>query len=156
MLGKTLRLIRSRTRIAALVLVLAGGAAAVAQLPTATVLGVVKDSTAAVVPGASLTARNVETGQTRATISAADGSYRLFALPVGRYEVRVEQPGFQTEVRSGLILTVAQEAVVNFTLQVGAVEQTVEVTGEAPLVTTTSGILCGLVDEQKDAELPLN
>src|SRR3989304_897888 len=89
---------------------------ALAQLPTATILGVVKDASGAVVPGASLTARNTEPGQTRTAASAGDGSYRISALPVGSYEVRVEQSGFQTEVRSGFTLTVAQEAVINFTL----------------------------------------
>ena len=129
---------------------------AFAQLPTATVLGAVKDSSGAVVPGAALTARNVETGQTRTATSAGDGSYRFAALPVGNYEVRVEQSGFQAAVRSGLTLTVGQEAVVNFTLEVGAVTQTIAVTGEAPLVNTTSGSLGGLVDERKVADLPLN
>src|SRR3990167_8849104 len=120
---------------------------AFAQMPTATILGVVKDSTGAVVPGASLTARGTETGQTRTAASAGDGSYRFSALPVGSYEVRVEQSGFQTEVRSGFTLTVAQEAVINFTLQVGAVTQTVAVTAEAPLVNTTSGSVGALVSE---------
>jgi len=127
-----------------------------AQLPTATILGVVKDSSGAVVPGSTLTARNVETGQTRTAISAADGSYRFSALPVGSYEVRVEQSGFQAAVRSGLTLAVGQEAVINFTLEVGAVTQTIAVTAEAPLVNTTSGSLGGLVDERKVADLPLN
>src|SRR5437879_3864499 len=104
------------------------GSLAMSQLPTATILGVLKDSSGAVVPDAAITAKNVETGLTRTAASAADGSYRLSALPVGAYEVRVEHPGFRTEVRSGLTLTVGQEAVVNLTLQVGAVEQTVAVT----------------------------
>jgi hypothetical protein len=129
---------------------------AAAQLPTATILGVVKDSSGAVVPDTALTARNVETGQTRTTVSAADGSYRFSALPVGAYEVRAEHPGFQTAVRSGLTLSVTQEAVVNFSLQVGAVTETVSVTAEAPLVNTTSGSLGGLVGEQTVADLPLN
>ena len=75
---------------------------------------------------------------------------------MGGYEIRVEQAGFQTEVRSGVTLSVSQEAVVNFTLTVGAIEQTVAVTAEAPLVNTTSGSLGGLVDERKIADLPLN
>ncbi|MGH9786224.1 MAG: carboxypeptidase regulatory-like domain-containing protein, partial [Terriglobia bacterium] len=133
-----------------------GAAASFAQLPTATILGVVRDASGAVVPQANLTARNVETGQTRTTVSAADGSYRFAALPVGNYEVQVAQSGFQSAVRSGLRLTVGQEALVNFSLQVGAVEQRVEVTAEAPLVNTTSSTLGGVVDEQKVAELPLN
>src|SRR5713226_8607437 len=132
------------------------GRLAMSQLPTATILGVLKDSSGAVVPDAGITAKNLETGLTRTAVSGADGSYRLSALPVGAYEVRVEHPGFRTEVRSGLTLAVGQEAVVNLTLQVGAVEQTVAVTGEAPLVNTTSGSLGGLVDEQKVADLPLN
>src|SRR3990172_24926 len=127
-----------------------------AQLPTATILGVVKDATGAVVPDAALTATNVETGQTRTGVSAGDGSYRFSALPVGNYEVRAEHAGFQTAIRSGLTLTISQEAVINFTLEVGAVTQTVAVTAEAPLVNTTSGSLGGLVDEQKVADLPLN
>src|SRR3989338_8496900 len=127
-----------------------------AQLPTATVLGVVRDATGAVVPGVNLTARSTETGQTRTAVSAGDGSYRFSALPVGNYEIRVEQSGFQTAVRSGLTLSVAQEAVVNFALEVGAVTQTVEVTGEAPLVNTTSGSVGAMVGERTVAELPLN
>src|SRR5712691_1631929 len=132
------------------------GRLALSQLPTATILGVLKDSSGAVVPDAAITAKNVETGLTRTAGSAADGSYRVPALPVGAYEVRVEHPGFRTEIRSGLTLAVGQEAVVNLTLQVGAVEQTVAVTAEAPLVNTTSGSLGGLVDERRVAELPLN
>src|SRR5262249_17854132 len=127
-----------------------------AQLPTATVLGIVKDSTGAVVPGVNLTARNADTGQTRNTVSAGDGSYRFSALPVGNYEVRAEHSGFRAEVHSGLTLTVSQDAVVNFTLAVGAIEQTIAVTAEAPLVNTTSGSLGGLVNEDRLAHLPLN
>src|SRR3990172_2966696 len=142
--------------IAGLTVLLAGGSLAIAQLPTATILGTVKDSTGAVVAGATLTVANVETGQSRAGVSGGDGSYRFSALPVGNYQVRAEHPGFRSEVRSGLTLTVSQEAVVNFTLDVGAIEQTVAVTAEAPLVNTTSGSLGGLVDEQRVADLPLN
>jgi len=143
-------------RIAGLFLLLGAATAALAQLPTATLLGVVKDSSGAVVAGATLTARNQETGQTRTTVSAANGDYRLQALPVGIYEVRAEQSGFRAEVRGGLTLTVGQEAVLNFSLELGAVEQTVSVTADAPLVNTTSGSLGGLVDERKVADLPLN
>lgn len=136
--------------------VLITSAATMAQLPTATILGTVTDSTGAVIPGAMLTARNVDTGQSRIGISGENGAYRFPALPVGAYEVRVELQGFQTSVRSGLTLEVGQEAVVNFTLQAGALQETVNVTSEAPLVNTTSGTLGGLVDQQKMTDLPLN
>ena len=147
---------RGKIVLAILFVLALGTLVAQAQLPTATILGVVKDSSGASVPDTALTARNVDTGQTRAATSAADGSYRFSALPVGNYEVRAAHPGFQTEARSGLTLAVSQEAVVNFSLQVGAVEQTVSVTAEAPLVNTTSGSLGGLVDEKRVADLPLN
>jgi Carboxypeptidase regulatory-like domain/TonB dependent receptor-like, beta-barrel len=136
--------------------VLIGVGVALAQLPSGTILGVVKDASGGVVPGAAVTARSVDTGQSRSAVTEADGSYRFNALPVGNYEVRVEAKGFQVAVHSGLTLTVAQQAVVNFALQVGAASQTVVVTTEAPLVNTTSGSLGGLVNEQKVADLPLN
>jgi outer membrane receptor protein involved in Fe transport len=129
---------------------------AFAQLPTGTILGVVKDATGAVVPGTPLTVTNTETALTRTATSSEDGSYRFPALPVGRYEVRAEAPGFRKAVRSGLTLTVGQEAVINFTLEVGAVSETVDVTGEAPLVNVTSSSLGGLVSEDSVADLPLN
>ena len=128
---------------------------AFAQLPTGTILGVVRDATG-LTPGATLTATNPETGLSRSIVSDEDGSYRFAALPVGRYEVRVALEGFQSAVRSGLTLTVGQEAVVNFTLEVGAITQTVEVTAEASLVNTTSASLGALVDAQAVADLPLN
>ena len=139
-----------------LIVFLIVGPESLAQLPTATILGVVKDSTGAVIPGAALTARNTDTGQSRNAVSGADGSYRFVALPVGSYAVRAEHPGFRIEERSGLTLTVSQEAVVNLTLEVGTIEQTVAVTAEAPLVNTTSGSLGGLVNEDRIADLPLN
>ena len=127
-----------------------------AQLPIATILGVVKDSSGAVVPGVSLTARSTDTGQTRTAVSGGNGEYRFSALPVGSYELRAEHAGFQTSVRSGLTLAVGQEAVADVTLQIGAVTQEVAVTAEASLVNTTSGSLGGLVSEQSVADLPLN
>ncbi|MBI2817516.1 MAG: TonB-dependent receptor [Acidobacteria bacterium] len=145
-----------RSYLAALFILLIGAFTASAQLPTATILGMVKDASGAVVPEVKLTVRHVETGQSRTAATAADGSYRFSALPVGAYELRVEHPGFRSQVRSGLTLTVGQEAVINITMELGGVEQAIEVTAEAPLVNTTSGSLGGLVDEQKVADLPLN
>jgi hypothetical protein len=142
--------------IGCFLLVFMAVAVVLAQLPSGTILGVVKDASGGVVPAATVTARSVDTGQSRSTVTEADGSYRFNALPVGNYEVRVEAKGFQVSVHSGLTLTVAQQAVVNFALQVGAASQTVVVTTEAPLVDTTSGALGGLVNEQKVSDLPLN
>jgi hypothetical protein len=127
-----------------------------AQLPTATILGTIKDATGAVLPGVSLTVTSAETGQVRTTITAEDGSYRVSALPVGGYSIKAELTGFQTAVRNGITLAVSQEAPINFTLEIGSTQETISVTADAPLVNITSASLGGLVDEQKIADLPLN
>ena len=113
--------------------------AAAAQQNTGTILGVVKDSSGAVVPGAGITILNEETSLTRTVTTGENGTFRAPALPVGHYTVRVELAGFRTQAQRGLILEVAQELVVNPTLEVGAVPQEeVVVSAEAPLVNTTS------------------
>jgi Carboxypeptidase regulatory-like domain len=66
--------------------------AALAQLPTATLLGQVKDASGGAVAGAKVTARNTDTGQTRNGVTGEDGAYRLDALPVGKYEISAEKP----------------------------------------------------------------
>jgi hypothetical protein len=70
-------------------------ATAFAQLTTATILGTVTDSTDALVPGATVTATNVDTKFTRAVPTGSDGSYRLEYLPIGRYELKVDAQGFK-------------------------------------------------------------
>lgn len=127
-----------------------------AQLPTATILGTVTDQSGAAVPSATVTAKNVDTAQVRSTVTGSNGEYRISALPVGRYEVTTASQGFRTEVQSGLTLTVAQEAVMDFAMQLGTVQDTVSVTAEAPLVDTTNGSVAGLVDSNRLEELPLN
>ena len=96
------------------------------------------------IPGVSVTIINAETNLTRTMITGENGAFRAPALPVGRYTVRVELTGFQTQTQTqrGLILEVAQELVVNPILEVGAgPQQEVTVNSEAPLVNTTSSSL---------------
>src|SRR5438876_3390782 len=127
-----------------------------AQLPTGTILGVVKDSSGAVIPGASLTIINIDTSLTRFGSSAEAGSYRFPALPVGRYRMEVTKEGFSALTRTGITLEVAQEARIDLILEVGAPGQTVTVAEEAPLVQTSSSTLGGVVNEQQVSDLPLN
>jgi len=127
-----------------------------AQVTTATILGTVTDSTGAIVPGISITIRNVETGITRAVTTDEQGRYRATQLVVGHYEVAAEAAGFQTLVRSGIELTVGREATLDLTLQVGAVSESVTVTGEAPLIESTKAEVAGLVSEKQMSDLPLN
>ena len=127
-----------------------------AQGTSASILGVVEDESQAVLPGVTLTATNLETNLTRTSITDDEGRYRLFQLPLGPYEVRVELEGFNTEVRGPINLTLGREAVLDVTLGVGGIQERVVVSGEAPLVETTSAMTAGLVDARKIRDLPLN
>ena len=123
---------------------------------TAAVVGTVQDTSGAVIPGAAVTVKNLETGVVRAVASDDRGYYRALSLPVGRYEVAAEKTGFRTQVRTGINLVVGQEAVVNLSLEVGEVQQSVTVAAEAPIVNTTTASTSGLVGERQIKDLPLN
>ena len=85
----------------------------------------ITDPSGAAVSGAAVTATNLDTGLSRETQTDQAGSYRLFALPVGRYELRVKKEGFTQGVRTEIRLAVAQEATVDLSLQVGKVSEQV-------------------------------
>ena len=118
--------------------------------------GTVRDGSGAVLQGATVTVRHTETGRTRAVLTDTNGSYSVPSLPVGVYEITAERPGFNVELVRGIELVVAQEAVVNLTLQVGNVEQRITVNADAPLVNTTLSSTSGLITEQQVKDLPLN
>src|SRR5690349_10151361 len=109
-----------------------------AQLTTANITGTASDPSGAVVPGATVIARNTETGLSRNTITNSAGRYEFPNLPIGPYEVSTEMSGFKKIVRSGVDLTVGRTAVVDLAMEVGEVTQEVTVTGEVPLVETSS------------------
>ena len=132
------------------------GAFSQAQLTTGTISGSVTDPTGAVVPGATVTVKNLATGIARTTTAGENGRYEVPNLPVGDYEVTAGMTGFQTSVRSGIALTVGRTAVVDFGLQVGEVTQAVTVTGEVALVETTTATVSNLVSEREVNDLPLN
>src|SRR5437016_3584724 len=129
---------------------------ALAQVNTATISGTIHDESGAVLPGATVTIQNQDTGLSRTITSNETGRYVAPALSLGNYQVSVQLAGFQNQVRSGIALTVGREAVVDFRLGVGAVTQTIEVRGEAPLVELTNATMGGLVDDRTIREMPLN
>ncbi len=122
----------------------------------ATISGLSKDETGAILPGVTIVIKNLDTGVTRTVVSDEAGRYRAPGLPLGNYELEASLPGFKTEVRRGVKLTVGREAVVDFVLPVGEIEERVVVVGEAALVETASSTLGELVDERKIRDLPLN
>src|SRR5207253_3607990 len=106
--------------------------------------------------GVSITAKNVETGVTRMATTDEGGRYTIPELTLGDYEMEAQLPGFQTEVRSGITLTVGRSAVVNFALKVGQVSDKVTITEEAPLVESTTAAMSSMVDEHTIRDLPRN
>ena len=127
-----------------------------AQVTTGTILGAVTDASGAVVPGATVTIRNVETGISRTLTTDSAGRYTAPQLALGRYDVTAEAAGFQTMVRQGIELTVGRQAAVDFAMRVGTVAEQVTVVGEAPLIEATTSTVSGLVNPQQMRDLPLN
>ncbi len=123
---------------------------------SASVKGLVTDPSGAPVASAQVTARNLETGAVRSSATDEAGRYQLLALPVGEYEVRATKSGFQESIRGGIHLVVGQEAGVDLRLQVGQVKEHVSVTEDAPMVSTSTRDISGLVGERQVKELPLN
>jgi len=126
------------------------------QVSTGTISGTVKDTSGAAVPAVRVVVLNEGTGISRTVETDAEGGYTAPSLSLGNYRVTATRDGFQTEVRTGIVLTVGQEAIVDMSLSVGTVTQTVTVTGGAPLVETTTASLGYLVDETTIRALPLN
>ena len=137
-------------------LILLGWPAATLGQVTARMRGTITDPSGAGVPSATVTAKDTETGISRSTTTEADGTYLLRALPVGLYEVTAAKSGFQDFTRSGIHLNVNQEVTIDVRLRVSSVKAAVTVSGDAPIVNTTTSDVSGLVGAQETKQLPLN
>jgi len=126
------------------------------QALSGTVVGTVTDQAGAVVPGANVTLIHEGTQFTRTTASNANGQYTAFSFPPGRITISVEHSGFQKLVRSGVELTAADTLTVDLRLNVGNVQETVQVTGEAPLLQSATATVSTLITNQQMLEMPLN
>jgi outer membrane receptor protein involved in Fe transport len=142
--------------LCALWLVLVGASIARAQQTTGTIAGRVTDPQGSAIPGATVSASNAQTGFNRTAVSDNEGLYRLAALPVGTYDVKVELQGFTTVERKSVPVTVGQTVDANFDLKVASLTETVTVTGDSPLIQTSSSSVGGVVDVQDIESLPLN
>ena len=123
---------------------------------TATILGNASDTTGAPLPHAKITVTNVDTNFSRTTVTDATGEYRFLSLPAGTYTVEAELGGFQKFVASNIVLTVDQQRRVDIPMQVGSLEQQVEVNAAAVQVETTNTQLGTVIDEKNIVNLPLN
>src|SRR5450432_2371132 len=127
-----------------------------AQQITGSIRGNVADSTGAVVAGATVTARQVETGLARTATTGRSGDYLLLELPVGHYALEVTAKGFQKYLQEGITLNVNETATVLVHLAVGAETQQVQVRADAELVQTTVSSLGEVVEEREILDLPLD
>ena len=118
--------------------------------------GTVQDASGAVVPGANVTVRNQDTGVVNKYTSDSRGEYIANLLPPGSYRVEISASGFRTTVSSGNVVTVDGITRVDVTLQLGTTNETVQVTGENPLVTTTSSSMGEVLNTRDIDSLPLN
>jgi len=123
---------------------------------TGQIQGTVKDASGAVIPGAAVTATEVDTNRTSTAVTNSNGNYIFPTLPIGHYTIRVQMKGFKTAIHSGIGLNVQQVAVINETLQVGEVSQSVQVTGAAPLLDTQQASQGQVIDSRRIEDIPLN
>ena len=130
-------------------------ASAAAQV-SAILSGTVTDQSGAAIASAGITAKNIDTGVSRATIADSEGHYQFFSLPVGNYEIRAGKTGFTEQSRTGVHLVVGQSATVDMDLRVGESTQQITVTGDAPQVGVTTADVSNLVGERQIKDLPLN
>ncbi len=133
------------------------GVFAQAQASTADLRGLVTDPNEAIVPGATVTAKSSATGIVRTVTTNDEGTYQIFALPPGEYEVSVEAATFKRTIISPVRLTVGQSAELGIKLEIGGQDAVVNVSGDSvDLVETTSTSVSNTIDQQRIENLPIN
>jgi hypothetical protein len=123
---------------------------------TGSIGGTVTDAVGAVIPNASVTVQSQGTGESHATRTDASGIYLVPSLPVGTYRIEAKSPGMQTTFASGVEVSVGSALRQDFSLKVGSAAETVEVSGAAPLIDSSTASLGSVVDHRTVQEIPLN
>ena len=144
-----------RITLAVLALLCAFATPANAQQTTGNITGRISDAQGAAVPGVTVTAKNAATGFVRTEVADQEGVYRLLALPVGTYDMTAELSGFNKFEGKGVVVNVGQNITLDFAMTVGGVSETVTVTSQS-LIETTSSSVGGTVDLARIENLPLN
>ncbi|MGH9338493.1 MAG: TonB-dependent receptor domain-containing protein [Acidobacteriota bacterium] len=127
-----------------------------AQTTSTEVLGVVRDTTGGVLPGAQVTLTRRATGETRTAVTNDEGIYAFPLIEPGVYQVHFEMPGFKTTTVSGVNVALQQRARVNVTLQIGEVTEEIEVVGDARLLNTEDAAVGQNIESERIVELPVN
>src|SRR5579864_2003938 len=149
------RMIRTTRAFFLMALAVAWAGGLHAQTSTATLSGTVHDASDAVVAKALITITNSSTGISRKIESDNQGRYSFSNVEPGRYNLSAEHAGFKKAVQKEVLLTVGGSAILDVTLQVGAVSESVTVTAEPPLIETASPNLSRVVDQQTIESLPI-
>ena len=123
---------------------------------TGSIGGTVTDAVGSLVPNATVTVRNQATGEEHATKTDVSGVYLVPSLPVGTYRVEVKSPGMQSMVATGIELPVGSSLRQDFSLKVATTTETVEVSGAAPLIDSSTSTLGTVVNQRTVQEIPLN
>jgi hypothetical protein len=141
--------------LVALLLTLGLAAPAMAQGERGVIGGTVADAQGGVLPGVTVTARNVNTGFTQSAVTEADGRYRFGALPLGAYELKAELTGFTTATITNLTLTINRELQQNIAMGLSTLQESVTVTGQAPVVEVTKSEVSSVITQQQIETLPV-
>jgi hypothetical protein len=142
--------------VRALLALAAVSAAALAQQTTGSFLGTIQDGSGAIIPSAVIKAVHVDTQRTYQTTSDPSGGYRMPTLPVGRYDISVEHPGFKRATKTGITLQLAESLAVDFRLEVGSTTETVQVSAQVVRVNTEEGSMSALFGSREIANIPTN
>ena len=126
------------------------------QTQLGTIFGTIGDPTGAVVRGAQVTISSVSTGSKRDALTDTKGQYYVVGLPTGKYTVRIDKEGFQTEIREGITISPAAAIAINWTLRVGTVPQQVTASADVPTIDSTTSTVSTAISERSLTELPLN
>ena len=159
MAGRVCRSRRRAPQLLALPLMLVW--ALMAAIPVAAqgtggaIIGTIKDAQGGVLPGVSLTVRNVETGVSRTVVTEGDGTYRFAGLPPGDYDLTAELSGFAPTTLKGLNLTINLEVRRDLTMALQGVQESLTVTGVAPVVETTKTDMAAVVTREQIDSLPI-
>src|SRR5262245_345903 len=159
MLNRRHPLAFSKTAVSVLLLVLGFGLVAAASAQTTTVgsiTGTVRDPQGAIVPRIEVTVLEESTGVTRTVKTQEDGIYSALSLPPGRYTISASPQGFKKTVASGVELHLSENLIINMSLEVGQVTESVTVTADNVQVETRNGDVSSLIAEKQVKELPLN
>jgi hypothetical protein len=145
----------ARFGILVVILALVGAGTAAAQNTSGAIAGTITDTQGGVLPGVSITVTNSETGVARTSVTEGDGRYRFAGLQPGRYDLKAELQGFSTVEVKNLVLTIGLEYPKDISMGVQTLQESVTVTGEAPVVETTRTEVGAVVTQEQISILPV-